>query len=167
MLRESVGIMARLASRAACLLWLFTVDPAAAAPRTLEGSVTVREDGSISIAGEVVRLFGVWIPQTDRVCTRQQIPTFCAPSSVIILQQKIRGFLLCQEVQRLNDGSIEAFCGQRQRRLFDPREDVGAWMVEQGWALARPDAPPEYRALERLAESRELGLWGNQIVRVH
>ena len=39
-------------------------------------------------------------------------------------------------------------------------------MVQEGWALARPDAPPEYRALERLAESRELGLWGNKFVRV-
>lgn len=150
----------------ACLFWLMSVGSCLAAPRTLEGSATVREDGSIMIGGEIVRLYGIWIPQLDRICTSQQIPTFCAPSGVVVLQQKISGFLLCHEVQRLSDGSIEAYCGQRARRLFDPREDLGAWMVQEGWALARPDAPPEYRALERLAESRELGLWGNNFVRV-
>lgn len=147
----------------ACLLWAAT---AVAAPRTLEGSAIVREDGSLSIDGEVVRLYGVWIPQLDRICTSQQLPTFCGPSSVVVLQQKIRGFLVCHEVRRLGDGSIEAYCGQRARRLFDPREDVGAWMIQEGWALARPDAPPEYRALERIAESRELGIWGDKFVRV-
>ena len=83
-----------------------------------------------------------------------------------MLFQKVEAFLLCQEVQRLTDGSIEAYCGTRARRLFNPREDLGAWMVQHDWALARPDAPPEYRALERLAESRELGMWGNNFFRV-
>ena len=148
-------------------LWLMLSAAAAdAAPRELEGAAIVREDGSIAIAGEIVRLYGIWIPQTERVCTTLQVPTFCAPSAVQVLFQKVRGFLLCREVQRLSDGSIEAYCGQRARRLFDPRQDVGAWMVQEGWALARPDAPPEYRALERLAESRELGLWGDKFVRV-
>lgn len=148
-------------------LWLALAAPAAeAAPRQLEGSAVVREDGSIAIAGEIVRLFGIWIPQTGRTCTSLQNPTFCAPGSVQVLNQKVRGFLLCQEVRRLDDGSIEAYCGQRGRRMLDPRQDVGAWMVQEGWALARPDAPPEYRALERLAESRELGLWGNRFVRI-
>ena len=147
------------------LLWLLLM-PAAAAPRMLEGSAVVREDGSIVVAGEVVHLYGIWIPQTDRTCSSLRSPTFCAPSSVVVLYQKVRSFLLCQEVQRLADGSIEAFCGTRARRLFDPREDLGAWMIQEGWALARPDAPPEYRALERLAESRELGMWGNKFFHV-
>lgn len=158
--------LALLARPAACVAWLLLSVSAEAAPRTFEGSATVREDGSLVVAGEVVRLYGVWIPRLDRICTSQQIPTFCGPSGVVVLQQKIRGFLLCQEVRRLTDGSIEAYCGQRGRRLFDPREDLGAWMVQEGWALARPDAPPEYRALERLAESREVGIWGDKFVRV-
>jgi endonuclease YncB( thermonuclease family) len=158
--------MLRLAARCTAIwLWLLATG-VEAAPRTLEGSAAVREDGSIAIAGEIVRLYGIWIPQLDRVCSSLQRPTFCAPSSVLVLNQKVRGFLLCQEVQKLADGSIEAYCGQRARRLFDPREDLGAWMIQEGWALARPDAPPEYRALERIAESRELGIWGDKFVRV-
>jgi endonuclease YncB( thermonuclease family) len=37
-------------------------------------------------------------------------------------------------------------------------------MVLNGWAMAGPDAPVEYRQWERLAESRRIGIWGGPFV---
>lgn len=41
--------------------------------------------------------------------------------------------------------------------------DLAAWMLEHGWAVALPAAPPEYRALERIARARGRGVWGYQV----
>jgi endonuclease YncB( thermonuclease family) len=153
--------------RPLALLVLLTLATAAQAqPRVLEGPANVNSDGTIDIQGERIRLFGIWLPDIQRTCSRLLDPTFCAASPVVVLFEKVRGFLLCQEVNELGDGTIEAYCGLRARRMLDPREDLGAMMIEEGWALARPDAPPEYRALERLAESRSMGIWGDKFFSV-
>lgn len=156
-------MLARLLLLAALLL---PPVAASAAPWVIEGPARVLSDGTIEVGDERIRLYGIWLPQSGRTCSTLLRPTFCAPRSVVVLFEKVQGFLTCEVVRRLADGTLEAFCGQRARRLFDPHEDVGAAMVEQGWALAKPDAPPEYRALERLAESQELGLWGAKITNV-
>jgi endonuclease YncB( thermonuclease family) len=153
----------------ALFLWvavLLAAPAAVAAPWVIEGPARVLEDGTLDIGGERVRLYGIWLPRLGRTCSTLLRPTFCAPIPVVVLYEKVQRFLACEVVRRLSDGTLEAFCGSRGRRLFDPREDLGAAMVEEGWALARTDAPPEYRALERLAESRGLGLWGDKTVRV-
>lgn len=152
--------------RLALLLTLMLATPAGAAPRLIEGPANVRADGTIRIQGDVIRLFGVWLPRTQWTCSTLLDPTFCAPAAVVVLYEQVRGFLLCQVVRELSDGSLEAYCGLRGRRLFEPREDLGALLIQEGLALARPDAPAEYRALERLAESQERGIWGNQFFRV-
>ncbi|MFO1070254.1 MAG: hypothetical protein U1E14_17200 [Geminicoccaceae bacterium] len=151
------------------LLALALLLPAAAAgagPRVLEGPAIVRSDGTLWVDGAVVRLHGIYLPRLMRTCSSLLDPTFCAPAAVVVLFEKIRGFLVCHEVRTLADGSVDAYCGMRADRLFDPREDVGAMLVEEGFALAAPDAPPEYRVLERLAESRGVGLWGEKMLRV-
>jgi endonuclease YncB( thermonuclease family) len=153
--------------RLALLLALLAALPAAAQqPWVIEGPGQVMADGTIAIDGRRVRLFGLWLPQIERTCSTLLRPTFCAPKAVLVLYEKVQSFLTCQVVRQRPDGTLEAYCGQRARRLFDPHEDLGAAMVQDGWALARPDAPPEYHALERLAQSRELGFWGAKITRV-
>jgi endonuclease YncB( thermonuclease family) len=130
----------------------------------VDGLAIVHEDGTLSVGGELVRLFGVYIPQFERTCRTYLRPPRCAPKAVLVLADKVDGFVRCEIVQRGPDGVPEGICGMRGRDLFAPREDLGAWLVQEGFALAAPEAPPEYRLLERLAESRELGLWGNKFL---
>ncbi|HET6469871.1 MAG TPA: hypothetical protein VFG43_15975 [Geminicoccaceae bacterium] len=144
-----------------CLL--LATAPAGATGPVLDGPALVGDDGTLRVAGRTVRLYGIWIPQFERTCRTIIVPTRCAPKAVLALDDKVTGFVHCREVQRLPDGSVEAFCTLRPRRLFDEREDLGAWMVRNGLAFARPDAPAEYALLQRLAESRELGFWGPNI----
>lgn len=120
----------------------------------------------MSVGGTVVRLFGIYLPQLERSCRTVVRPPVCAPKAVLVLEGKVRGFVRCEIVRRGPDGTPEGICGQRGRDPFGPREDLAAFLVQEGFALAMPEAPPEYHALERLAQSRELGLWGNRFLNV-
>jgi endonuclease YncB( thermonuclease family) len=33
-------------------------------------------------------------------------------------------------------------------------------MLRQGWAVALPDAPFEYAAMEKIARTKGIGIWG-------
>jgi endonuclease YncB( thermonuclease family) len=68
-------------------------------------------------------------------------------------------FVHCDRQWTNDDRSITAIC------TIDG-EDLGAWMISQGWAVALPDAPFEYEVLERIARSRQLGVWGFPVDRI-
>ena len=46
----------------------------------------------------------------------------------------------------------------------DDRIDLAAEMLREGWAFVRPEAPPLYHSLERLARTREIGMWDDAVV---
>jgi endonuclease YncB( thermonuclease family) len=77
---------------------------------------------------------------------------------VVALESKIQGFVSCRPVLRYRDRSIDAICRTRLQG-----EDLGGWLLSQGWALALPGAPFAYHALERIARARQRGVWGFQV----
>jgi endonuclease YncB( thermonuclease family) len=77
----------------------------------------------------------------------------CATHAVLALDFKIRGFVRCRPVYRNRDRSVTALCHNRG-------VDLGAYLIERGWAVARPDGPFEYQVLERIARERRMGVWG-------
>lgn len=121
----------------------------------------VQDDGSLLIQNKVVRLFGIYNPDDRRFCDGTFNPVFCGNRVAAALNFKIRGFVTCREMGTYDDGSISAICWAG-RTSFDPGEDLGAYLIRQGLALAGADAPFEYRALERIAERNGVGVWGFQ-----
>ena len=132
----------------------------------VDGLGIVRENGTLSVGGRPVRLFGIIIPQVGRTCRSSVRPPRCAPAAVLVLEDKVTGFVRCEIVRQGRDGIPEGVCGVRGGDLFAPREDLAAWLLQEGFALAGPEAPPEYFALERLAQARQLGLWNPGIVNI-
>ena len=63
------------------------------------------------------------------------------------------------------DGSINGICYVGRSR-FDDGVDLGAYLIERGWAMARPEAPFEYHALERIARHHGMGVWGLSVDRI-
>ena len=141
------------------LLLLGLVAKVPAADFDFEGHGIVRDDGSLIIGNRVVHLFGIYMPETNRQCRRWENPVRCAERGVLALDFIVEGFIRCIERARNADGSIQATCW-RDRSSFDPGLDLAAYLIERGWALALPDAPFEYHALERIARAREMGVWG-------
>ena len=114
----------------------------------------VQGDGSLKIAGYLIRLYGIYIPPTDQTCSTFIRPVPCGTRASLALDFKISGdFVHCIPRVTYSDASISASC-----RVGN--EDLSAWMLQRGWAVALPDAPFEYTAMEKIARSRGIGIWG-------
>lgn len=128
--------------------------PQAAAQSEISSFAFVQEDGSMRISGSLVRLYGIYIPPTDQTCNTFIRPVPCGTRASLALDFKTSGaFVHCLPRATHPDGSITASC------TVD-KEDLSAWMLQRGWAVALPDAPFEYRTLEKIAQSRGIGIWG-------
>lgn len=114
----------------------------------------VQDDGSLKVSGRTIRLFGIYIPPTAQACRRFERPVVCAPQAALALDFKIGAdFVHCAPRSRNDDGSITALCRAGGH-------DLSAYLLERGWALALPDAPFEYAALEKIANRKGVGVWG-------
>jgi len=131
-----------------------------AAARDLVSYAIVQDDGTLRLRGRTVRLFGIFIPDTGRQCRTTIRPPRCGLSrAALALDFTIQGFVRCRQVEAYADGSLGAFCfGGRSRSANGI--DLGAFLVEEGLAVATPDAPFAYQALERIAREQGRGVWG-------
>ena len=121
----------------------------------------VRDDGTLRVSGYTIRLFGIYIPPTAQSCRSFERPVTCAPQAILALDFKIGAdFVHCDPQTHNDDGSITAVC-----RVGDT--DLSAYLLSRGWALALPDAPFDYAALEKIARHRGLGIWGLPVERRH
>ncbi len=117
----------------------------------------VQKDGTLRVDGKTVHLYGIHIPTIGRTCRTFIRPVHCAPRAVLQLDFKVQGFVYCDRVHRNADGSESSIC-----RTGRDREDLAAWLLYRGWAVARPGAPIEYVTLERFARANHRGFWGFQ-----
>jgi len=125
----------------------------------LVGHAIVQSDASLLIKGEVVRLDGIYAPPTGRDCREWIQPVRCDSRAALALDFKVKGFIRCFPTGENDDGSINATC-YVDRTSFDPGEDLAAYLIQRGLALALPDAPFEYHALEKIARNQGVGVWG-------
>ena len=135
--------------------------PADAAQRRL---AFVQPDGTLKVGQRIVRLFGIYIPPTNRLCRTFIRPVTCASRAALALDTKVERFVRCNEVARNRDGSVTAVCHMRdpEDTALGPEVDLSAWMLYQGWAVALPGAPIEYVTLERIAWKLGRGIWAFQ-----
>ncbi|NCC27692.1 MAG: nuclease-like protein [Gammaproteobacteria bacterium] len=131
----------------------------AAGAREIVGIPIVEDDGSLTIKGQAIELYGIYLPQTERQCRRWERPVRCAPRSTLALDFRVRGFVSCEPRGRSETGRIQAIC-HVDRTGLNPGEDLAAYLIQRGWALALPGAPFEYHAMERIARTQQLGVWG-------
>lgn len=117
----------------------------------------VQDDGTLRVDGKTLRLYGIHIPIIGRTCRTFLRPVGCGPRAVLQLDFKIQGLVYCTRIRRLADGSLTAVC-----RTGPDREDLAAWLLYQGWAVALPGAPIGYVTLERIARANGRGVWGFQ-----
>ncbi|MCG8428365.1 MAG: nuclease-like protein [Chromatiales bacterium] len=127
--------------------------------REFSSYASVREDGSLRVGNRMVHLYGIYLPPTNRTCQTFFNPPVCGSRAALALNFRIQGFVHCIEKGTNQDRSITAIC-YVDRNNFSEGEDLGAYLIRRGWALALPGAPFEYHALERIAERRAMGVWG-------
>jgi endonuclease YncB( thermonuclease family) len=138
---------------ALALLTLGAWTPAGArAAAAIESYAFVNDDATLEVRNRRIRLHGIYVPPSPRTCRGNIHPVRCGSQAVLALEFKIQGFVRCHPVQREPDGSLSAVC-------YCKGEDLGAYLLSRGWAVARPGAPFEYEVLERIARERQVGVW--------
>ena len=130
--------------------------------REISSYAAVNEDGTLRISGKTVHLYGIYIPDTNQTCSRNRNPPVCGSRAVLALELKIDGFVRCKIINSNDDGSVVGWCRVKASQ-FDEGEDLSAYLLQKGWAVALPDGPFEYHTLEKIARSRQFGVWGTTV----
>ena len=101
----------------------------------------VQKDASLRIGIRTVRLFGIYVPHTNRTCVTKIRPARCGSRAALALDFKVQGFVYCRYLGHNGDGSYSALCEVDCKTSPGRcREDLGAWMISEGWAVAAPGA---------------------------
>lgn len=125
--------------------------------RTIVSFALVQDDATLKVRGKIIRLYGIYVPPSGRQCETQIRPVRCASRAALALDfKKGSNFVHCTPKRKNADRSLTAIC-------YADGVDLGAYLIERGWAVAVPDAPFEYVTLERIARKRGMGVWGFQV----
>ncbi len=122
----------------------------------ITGKPRVIDGDTIDIAGQRIRLYGIDTPESDQLCEADGKPWRCGQEATFALANIIgRTWVDCVERDRDRYGRIVAVC-----RVGGPKgQDLGAWMVSEGWALAYRKYSMDYVAAEDAARAAGRGLW--------
>lgn len=142
----------RLGSAAILVALLLIPAPAAA---DITGKPKVIDGNTIEIAGRHIRLFGVRAPERGATCAQGAVSWPCGVNAEFALARMIgSNWVACVERGGETAGVV-AECHAAGRA----GPDIGAWMVEQGWARAGTGAPEVYVRLEARARAAGKGIW--------
>ena len=142
---------------AATLLSLGLVFSASAHAR-IAGPATVTDGDSLKVSGQRIRLFGIDAPESKQTCVAGGQRWRCGRSATRALRSHIAGRpVVCAERDRDRYGRIVAVC-----RVGG--EDINAWMVSQGMAVAYTKYSRAYVGQQRSAKAARRGLWRGDFV---
>jgi len=126
--------------------------PPAISP-TINGQASVIDGDTIEIHRARIRLFGIDAPEGSQTCTIEGKAWACGRRAAFALSDKIgMQTVECRPKDRDRFGRTVAVC-------MVAGEDVNAWMVEQGWALAYRRYSLDYVNQERWAANAKRGMW--------
>jgi endonuclease YncB( thermonuclease family) len=119
----------------------------------ITGKPRVIDGDTLEIAGERIRLHGIDAPEAGQTCRADGIEYRCGQQAALALADKIgQQAVSCQPKDQDRYGRIIAVC-------WLGAEDLGAWMVSEGWALAYRKYSTDYVLHEGAARQDRRGLW--------
>ena len=78
----------------------------------------INQDGTLQIKGKTIRLFGIYIPDTERTCSRNRQPPICGSRASVALEFKIDGFVRCDLHERHADNTYTGLCRVNAAGLY-------------------------------------------------
>ena len=150
--RSSVG---RTSFLIAVMALLFIESAAASEPLT--GVASVIDGDTLEVHGQRIRLLGIDAPESRQICVKDGKSWRCGNDAAFILADKIgRKPVSCEPKGKLDRyGRVIAVCRQGN-------EDLNAWMVRQGWAMAYQQYSKAYVAEEANARDARRGIWASE-----
>lgn len=136
---------------------LLTLARVADAQTTVVGVASVIDGDTIEIHGQRIRLFGVDAPESRQICVDAAGQDWrCGQRAALELADMIgRSTVRCEQRDRDRNGRIVAVCHKGS-------EDLGRWMVRDGWAVASRSYSTDYVRDEAAAQQAMRGVWSGQ-----
>ena len=140
--------------RVALLVVLVLVVPSTVNAEELIGRATVVDGDTLGIRGEKIRLHGIDAPEASQRCTRSTGKEWrCGQQAANELSDKIgHRNVRCEGTKRDRWGRLIAVC-------FLGDQDLNAWLVRRGWAVAYRRYSKDYVGQEDRAQKAKLGVW--------
>ncbi|MBL0407691.1 thermonuclease family protein [Microvirga aerilata] len=120
----------------------------------LVGRASVIDGDTLDIRGTRIRLHGVDAPESAQMCQSMDGQTYrCGQKAALALSDKIAtANVSCEQKDTDRYQRIVAVCSVKG-------EDLNAWLVEEGYALAYRQYGTEYVSEEDKARARKRGIW--------
>ena len=116
----------------------------------LEGRGRALDGDTLDIGGVRVRLWGIDAPEKRQTCRADGRPWSCGALATAALRSRSID-LRCESREKDRYGRVLAVC-------FQGAEDINAWMVSEGWALAYRRYSETYAPLEEEARKKGRGI---------
>jgi endonuclease YncB( thermonuclease family) len=135
------------------MLALFLLCGPAAAAGTISGPATVVDGDTIEVQGSRIHLYGIDAPETAQSCETAKGREYrCGREAAQALGARIAGVVVTCERRESAAGRVSGICHAQG-------EDLSAWMVGQGYALASRHVSTAYVRLEGQAWATRRGIW--------
>lgn len=129
--------------------------------RVVHGTARVIDGDTVAIGAQRIRFFGVDAPESTQVCDEGDRAWRCGAAARDMLAERIGPSrqVTCQVMDTDPYGRWIAVC-------FNTRgEDLNAWMVHEGLAVAYTRYSDAYAQEEDSARARGYGIWGGPFER--
>jgi len=124
----------------------------------ITGRAYVIDGDTLDISGTRIRLFGMDAVEPSQVCARPHEQWPCGQQAAAALKQRIGSTMIqCSARDRDNYDRMLAVCDIAG-------EDLNAWMVRQGWAVAYTRYSKDYVEQEKEARAMKRNIWSGTFV---
>lgn len=123
---------------------------------TIVGTASVIDGDTIEIHGQRIRLHGIDAPESSQTCIMDGTPWRCGAEAANKLSEKIgRQTVICDKRDTDRYGRAVAVCSVKG-------QDLNAWLVAQGLAVAYREYSTDYVNQESIAKIIGTGLWSSE-----
>jgi endonuclease YncB( thermonuclease family) len=125
----------------------------------LVGQAWIVDGDSIRLAGRSIRLDGIDAPEWDQTCLDASGQTWrCGRAASRALREHIRG-----QTVSCGPRALDRYGRTIARCTLADGDDLNAWMVRQGWAIASGFAGT-YAAEQAEAKAAKRGIWDGTFI---
>lgn len=124
--------------------------------KQLVGVASVIDGDTIEIHGQRIRLHGIDSPESKQLCIMDGKPWRCGAEAANRISEKIsRQTVVCDERDKDRYGRVVSVCSAGG-------QDLNAWMVSEGLAVAYRKYSADYIGEENEAKAARRGVWASE-----
>jgi len=117
------------------------------------GVASVVDADTVEVHNTRIRLHGIDSPESNQLCTIKDKAYRCGQQAALALDK-----LVANSTLRCKGSKVD-----RYKRLiavcYLKDQDINAWLVENGWAIAYRQYSMDYVPQEDAAKSKRVGIW--------